>query len=208
MCVTNTTQRRPVKLSGAQLQAKPSEQAQRICSSLFLPPPIPESFVLNKTKANNRKRKPQKPGKTAKNHDRHFVIHSYHDHSLDRDEEEPAQPQKRRRGGVSVAFPMKLHAMLDQIEKDGLGHIISWQPHGRCFVVHKPKQFVEDVLQQYFKQSKMTSFQRQLNLCKCLRTTMTCYSILCSCILHSCSLHSYRWLPAPHSWKRRWWLLP
>ena len=38
------------------------------------------------------------------------------------------------------------------------------QPHGRCFVVHKPKEFVVEVMPTYFHQSKLTSFQRQLNL--------------------------------------------
>jgi hypothetical protein len=171
MCVTNTTQRRPVTLSASQLTSKPSELSQRICSSLFLGTELPAATtstvpVKHDPEANQcsrRKRKPQKPGKTAKLNDRHFVIHNYHDHACDRDTE-VVQQGKRRRGGVSVAFPMKLHAMLDQIEKDGLAHVISWQPHGRCFVVHKPKQFVDEVLQKYFKQSKMTSFQRQLNL--------------------------------------------
>lgn len=170
-------------LSGTQLQGKPSELSQRICSSLFLPPatttsktaipdkPQSTSVVVSVKPQDTkprRRRKPQRPGKTAKNNDRHFVHHDYHDHALDRDEEAIPQNVKRRRGGVSVAFPMKLHAMLDKIDNDGLAHIISWQPHGRCFLVHKPKEFVENVLQQYFKQSKMTSFQRQLNLCKYL----------------------------------------
>jgi hypothetical protein len=163
-----------VKLTAAQLQQKPSDLSQRICNSLFLgtgelnaaapttsavPAKVTSFVVPNK---HRRKRKPQKPGKTAKMNDRHFVQHNYHDHALDRDVSQ--QTGKRRRGGVAVAFPMKLHAMLDQIEQDGLGHVISWQPHGRCFVVHKPKEFVDTVLPQYFKQSKMTSFQRQLNL--------------------------------------------
>ena len=34
-------------------------------------------------------------------------------------------------------FPVKLHYMLSELEQDGLDHIVSWQPHGRCFVVHK-----------------------------------------------------------------------
>ena len=38
------------------------------------------------------------------------------------------------------------------------------QPHGRCFIVHKPKEFVSKVMPSYFRQSKLTSFQRQLNL--------------------------------------------
>ena len=120
-----------------------------------------------------RKRKAQKPGKTAKMNDRHFVVHNYHDHALDTpisDEDEStsagaaAKANKRRRGGAPSSFPLKLHSLLDQIEQDGLAHVISWQPHGRAFVVHKPKEFVNSVMPHYFRQTKITSFQRQLNL--------------------------------------------
>jgi hypothetical protein len=118
-----------------------------------------------------RKRKPQKPGKTAKMNDRHFVVHNYHDHALDSPEEADVAEDElsscgatKRRGGVSISFPLKLHAMLDQIEADGLADVISWQPHGRSFLVHKPKEFVSHVMPKYFRQSKLTSFQRQLNL--------------------------------------------
>ena len=54
--------------------------------------------------------------------------------------------RKSRRGGVTTPFPLKLHQVLDQIEIDGTAHVISWQPHGRCFVIHKPKEFVERVM--------------------------------------------------------------
>lgn len=92
----------------------------------------------------------------------HIVVqHDYHDHSHDNradyQEEHPA------RGGVTTPFPLKLHEMLENVSADGFDQIISWQPHGRCFVVHKPKEFVE-LLPQYFKLSKLASFQRQLNL--------------------------------------------
>jgi HSF-type DNA-binding len=43
-------------------------------------------------------------------------------------------------------FPVTLHFMLNELKSDGLDHIISWQPHGRCFVVHKQTLFVETVL--------------------------------------------------------------
>jgi hypothetical protein len=43
-------------------------------------------------------------------------------------------------------FPVKLHYMLSELEWDGLDHIVSWQPHGRCFVVHKQKEFVERII--------------------------------------------------------------
>jgi len=112
-----------------------------------------------------RRRKPQKPGKTAKQNDRHFVVHNYHDHANDADDHEVDDSEGgRRRGGVSVSFPQKLHSVLDQVERDGLAHVVAWQPHGRCFVIHKPKEFTEHVMPHYFRQSKLTSFQRQLNL--------------------------------------------
>lgn len=136
MCVTNTTQRRPVKLAASQLKQKPSDLSQRICNSLFLGTELnasaPTTSAVPVKSAsfavpikNRRKRKPQRPGKTAKMNDRHFVQHDYHDHALDRDVSQ--QTGKRRRGGVTVAFPVKLHTMLDQIEQDGLAHVISWQ---------------------------------------------------------------------------------
>jgi hypothetical protein len=44
------------------------------------------------------------------------------------------------------SFPRKLHYVLEEMEKDAMGHIASWAPHGRCFVIHKPVLFVEQVL--------------------------------------------------------------
>jgi hypothetical protein len=96
-------------------------------------------------------------------HHQHSIVvqHNYHDHSHDSrscyQEEHPA------RGGVTTPFPLKLHEMLETAQADGHEHIVSWQPHGRCLVVHKPKEFVE-LLPHYFKLSKIASFQRQLNL--------------------------------------------
>ena len=113
------------------------------------------------------------------------VSHDYHDHvneqdpdeayyDTDEDDEESqssgyrhkTKGPKRRgpRGGVAVPFPEKLHLMLSNVEKDGYDHVVSWQPHGRCFMVHKPKEFVSEVMPLYFRQTKLTSFQRQLNL--------------------------------------------
>jgi hypothetical protein len=72
----------------------------------------------------------------------------------------------RTSGGNSVdqSFPVRLHYMLNETEKDGLSHVVSWQPHGRCFVVHDQKLFTELILGNYFRQSKYASFQRQLNI--------------------------------------------
>lgn len=70
---------------------------------------------------------------------------------------------KAKNSGL-IPFPVKLHAMLDKSEADGLADVVSWAAHGRCFWVHKPKKFVMHIMPQHFKQSKMTSFRRQLNL--------------------------------------------
>lgn len=113
-----------------------------------------------------RRRLPQKPGRTAKQNERHFVVHNYHDHAADLNHLSAAASNAlvKRRGGLAVTFPIKLHELLDQIEADGLAHVISWQAHGRAFLVHDPAEFVSHVLPKYFKQTKITSFQRQLNL--------------------------------------------
>lgn len=191
MCVTNTTSRRPpaIALAPEMVANSSSMLSQRLFSNLFpaetstsaaQPEQAVASYPCNFYNNNaaptmgnqgskprpKRRRKPQKPGKTAKQNDRHFVVHNYHDHANDPDENDATESDEphRRRGGVSVAFPVKLHAVLDQVEADGLGHVISWQHHGRCFVVHKPKEFVDHVMPKYFRQTKLTSFQRQLNL--------------------------------------------
>lgn len=122
---------------------------------------------------------------------RHFVQHNYHDHANDPSISSPkntspevsedcesqkgtstntqrgARPKKSRRGprgGVVTPFPEKLHQLLENVDKEGYADIISWQPHGRCFIMHKPKEFVKVLMPMYFRQTKLTSFQRQLNL--------------------------------------------
>jgi hypothetical protein len=122
------------------------------------------------------------PGMTAKNHRRHFAQHNYHDHANDVCEESSCEGEHGKtatykqattrhrivgsssRGGVTTPFPLKLHEMLEGIAKDGLSSIVAWQPHGRSFVVHDPQKFVHEVMPCYFKQTKLSSFQRQLNL--------------------------------------------
>ena len=166
MCVTNTTSRRnqqPVSLgAAAAASVNLTESLRQSLVSPYAASTVPKPFGSFPTFSTalpqqpymvarpaekprpKRRRKPQKPGKTAKMNDRHFVHHDYHDHSHDAAEQEANA--ERRKGGVSIPFPVKLHSVLDQVEADGLGHIISWQPHGRCFVIHKPKEFVDHVM--------------------------------------------------------------
>jgi len=124
------------------------------------------------------------PGLTAKNNVRHFVLHNYHCHANELPPSvlpSPAQVilqttplygcgvavhrNTKRRSAIET-FPHKLFKMLEAIESShpNFKHIVSWQPHGRSFCIHKPKTFVTDVMPLFFKQTKLTSFQRQLNL--------------------------------------------
>ena len=80
------------------------------------------------------------------------------------DDEQSKKSRRGPRGGVAVPFPDKLHHMLTQVEREDLSHIVSWQAHGRCFVVHNAKEFVATIMPKFFRQTKLTSFQRQLNL--------------------------------------------
>jgi len=61
-------------------------------------------------------------------------------------------------------FPITLYRMLETVEKDGRSWIVSWDPHGRFFTVHKPKVFSETMMREFFHQTKFKSFLRQLNL--------------------------------------------
>jgi hypothetical protein len=85
----------------------------------------------------------------------------YHDASLLAD---PTPDPRRNRGGVTEPFPVKLHRMLDTLELEESSDIASFLPHGRAFAIHRPKQFASEVMPRFFRQSKLTSFQRQLNL--------------------------------------------
>jgi hypothetical protein len=74
---------------------------------------------------------------------------NYHDYANEVEqvqvEEHPhAQPPDSSHGEQN--FPVKLHYMLTELETDGMDGIISWQPHGRCFLVHRQQEFVEKVL--------------------------------------------------------------
>jgi hypothetical protein len=71
---------------------------------------------------------------------------------------------KKTRGGVTEPFPEKLHRLLVEIEKDGNDDVISFYSHGRAFGIHDTEKFVSEIMPKYFKQSRLSSFQRQLNL--------------------------------------------
>jgi hypothetical protein len=73
---------------------------------------------------------------------------------------------RKKTGGVTKPFPEKLHEMLtlESLPEIDPSVVVSWLPHGRAFIVRKPKLFTSKIMPKYFRQTKLTSFQRQLNL--------------------------------------------
>lgn len=126
----------------------------------------------SESRSSNRGRRNKKiiPRRTYVPRERHVIQHNYHDHAndhLDFDEftsDAFKLESPKKKGGVAIPFPLKLHELLEKVDEEDLQHIVSWQPHGRAFVVREPKTFVADLMPRFFRQTKLTSFQRQLNL--------------------------------------------
>lgn len=67
-------------------------------------------------------------------------------------------------------FPVKLYNMLGKVRGTVLEKIINWDPDGMSFVIYKPKEFANQLMGIFFKQTKYKSFQRQLNFYGFIRT--------------------------------------
>lgn len=85
-----------------------------------------------------------------------MVQHGYIDHAERRESEAGTESSARlvndgdgptqSNHSSEKSFPVRLHYMLSDLEKEGLSHIASWQPHGRCFAVHDHEAFEERIL--------------------------------------------------------------
>jgi hypothetical protein len=167
MCVPAGNQKpvavAPVVKQQRQLEEEPELIPSDLTAELLAIAPELASGPATRAAANgNVRRGPHDRPKHA-----HLTVrHDYHDHSLDEVNEEAAAEWRAHsnRGGVLTPFPLKLQEMLSSVEVDGHEDVVSWQPHGRCFVVHDQDRF-RALLPLYFpKLTKMASFQRQLNL--------------------------------------------
>ena len=72
--------------------------------------------------------------------------------------------QLYHRSSMGGTFPIKLQVLLKRAEEQNFQHIISWMPHGRAFMIHRPFQFQKEIMCEFSGQTKLSSFKRQLNL--------------------------------------------
>ena len=64
-------------------------------------------------------------------------------------------------------FPEKLYHMLELTDAQGFGpssNDVSWLPNGRAFSICNEMVFMESIVPLFFQQTKLRSFNRQLNL--------------------------------------------
>ena len=79
-------------------------------------------------------------------------IRKYVDHSQDPlAVKKPKEFGEVAQRGAARQFPTKLYEMLikassDESEGGGFEDCVSWQPHGRCFIVRNPKMFVANIM--------------------------------------------------------------
>jgi hypothetical protein len=71
------------------------------------------------------------------------VPHVYRDHSQLPDDDSFI---RKKTGGVTQPFPEKLQEMLRAVDGTQDAEIVSWLPHGRAFLVRKPKEFTDVIM--------------------------------------------------------------
>jgi hypothetical protein len=74
-----------------------------------------------------------------------LVPHTYSDYGQIPDD--PGYVRKKT-GGVSQPFPEKLYEMLES-ERRLHGDVVEWLPHGRAFIVRRPKEFADRIMPRY-----------------------------------------------------------
>lgn len=54
--------------------------------------------------------------------------------------------------------------MIQESEQNGLDDIVSWTPCGTAFEVHNIAAFEKEIIPNYFRHTRFSSFRRQLNM--------------------------------------------
>lgn len=67
------------------------------------------------------------------------------------------------RNRANTWFVNRLFDMLENADANGISDIISWQPHGRCFMMRDQSK-LNAILPLHFNVTKTSSFLRQLNI--------------------------------------------
>ena len=81
-------------------------------------------------------------------------------------------------------FPQSLYRMLEDAEKHGNETVIGFTASGRAFEIRNPIVFEREIMPRYFPHGRVSSFKRQLNLCKKGRSSvlpsklLLCYKTL------------------------------
>ncbi len=93
---------------------------------------------------------------------------SHHTSSINSEMESHNQSDQRSldREGLDhmrLPFAYKLHILLGDMESSDCEHIISWVEDGKAFKIHNKEKFEDLIQPRYFRQSKLSSFIRQVS---------------------------------------------
>eukprot|EP00547_Thalassionema_nitzschioides_P003910 CAMPEP_0194200262 /NCGR_PEP_ID=MMETSP0156-20130528/944_1 /TAXON_ID=33649 /ORGANISM="Thalassionema nitzschioides, Strain L26-B" /LENGTH=287 /DNA_ID=CAMNT_0038925237 /DNA_START=14 /DNA_END=877 /DNA_ORIENTATION=- len=70
---------------------------------------------------------------------------------------------RNNRMRMTMNFPLRMYHLITDAKKLGVDDVISWHSSGEKFLIINQKDFTTRVLPIIFKQSKFSSFRRQLN---------------------------------------------
>lgn len=93
--------------------------------------------------------------------DEHYVYTDYSRATNEENNKDTSIPSNPSPAFIRVQkLTIKLNAMLSNPE---LSNIITWMPHGRSWMILKPKNFVSTVMPYYFESANYNSFLRLVN---------------------------------------------